>query len=364
MICPKCGREIPDGTLCPCAYEAPALSSNPAVNAIKTSGSSKLVLTAVILLTLSRLVSMILSFAGVLGGTVQVNFEGSGMMNPELANSAINVSRALGLVVLIIGFVPAVLRMLGMWVHYATCRNRFNGNISTAGLTLCKVSAIIVIAFAGLFCLMLLFYMIVIFAFSGSLVDVFSSMMEYGGSDIYPEMMSGLMIGAGFAAVLVLAVVALMICYYASMIRLLNRMKVSANSGIPDVRISRFLMGMMYVSAVLSALVGLGSLFSSPIAGLCSIGSAVALILLAVALGRLRQQMMILMYPPVQPVYAPQPVMPMQGYPVQQGVQPPFAPAPVETPTPMETPTPVETPAPVETSTPVETPAPEEKPEE
>ena len=44
MICPNCGREIPDGTVCPCTLEAPALSDNPAVNVVKRVGSSGMLL--------------------------------------------------------------------------------------------------------------------------------------------------------------------------------------------------------------------------------------------------------------------------------------------------------------------------------
>ena len=47
MICPKCGRTVPDGAPCPCG--APVLSSNPAVNLKKTLGSSPKFLTAAIL---------------------------------------------------------------------------------------------------------------------------------------------------------------------------------------------------------------------------------------------------------------------------------------------------------------------------
>ena len=47
MICPKCGRTVPDGAPCPCG--APVLSSNPAVNLMKTLGSSPKFLTAAIL---------------------------------------------------------------------------------------------------------------------------------------------------------------------------------------------------------------------------------------------------------------------------------------------------------------------------
>ena len=61
MICPKCGRMVPDGSQCPCG--APVLSSNPAVNLLKTIGSSPKFLTAVILYTVMVLFNILSSFA-------------------------------------------------------------------------------------------------------------------------------------------------------------------------------------------------------------------------------------------------------------------------------------------------------------
>ena len=57
MMCPKCGRTIPDGTQCPCG--APVLSSNPAVNLIKTLGSSQKFLAAAILTSVMVLFSIL-----------------------------------------------------------------------------------------------------------------------------------------------------------------------------------------------------------------------------------------------------------------------------------------------------------------
>ena len=51
MICPKCGRDIPDGTVCPCSLEGPPLSDNPALNALKTVGSSPLFLALAALMS-------------------------------------------------------------------------------------------------------------------------------------------------------------------------------------------------------------------------------------------------------------------------------------------------------------------------
>ncbi len=64
MICPKCGRPIPDGSACSCTYVTPAFSNNPAVNALKASGASPLFLSAVILYTLTPLLSVVTALTG------------------------------------------------------------------------------------------------------------------------------------------------------------------------------------------------------------------------------------------------------------------------------------------------------------
>lgn len=60
MICPKCGRTVPDGAPCPCG--APVLSSNPAVNLMKTLGSSPKFLAAAILYSVTVLFNLLASF--------------------------------------------------------------------------------------------------------------------------------------------------------------------------------------------------------------------------------------------------------------------------------------------------------------
>ena len=59
MICPNCGRTVPDGTQCPCMGSTPLLSSNPAVNVIKTVGSSTQFLVLAILYSVSVLFSVV-----------------------------------------------------------------------------------------------------------------------------------------------------------------------------------------------------------------------------------------------------------------------------------------------------------------
>ncbi len=59
MICPNCGRDIPDGSVCPCTLQSTPLSDNPALNIVKTIGSSPLFLVMTIFLSLSTLFTIL-----------------------------------------------------------------------------------------------------------------------------------------------------------------------------------------------------------------------------------------------------------------------------------------------------------------
>ena len=143
MICPNCGRNIPDGTVCPCTLEAPPplLSDNPAVNVVKTIGSSPLFLTMAILFSASALLT-VFSSMGLSDALSNIYYYAYAYGLYDYIDSIANMLdmiRATSVANAIIGSIPAILLAVAMWIHFVTCRNRMSGNISTAGLTICKV---------------------------------------------------------------------------------------------------------------------------------------------------------------------------------------------------------------------------------
>ena len=248
MICPKCGRNIPDGSVCPCSYNTPVLSSNPAVNTLKTIGSSPLFLV----------VSILLSIAPVL-----------------------TIASQLGL------------------------RDNMCGNVSTAGLTICKVLSIISLVCICIFAAILVLFMVIL---------LIAGVAE-AANDVYGYDAS--IAQAGIAVLLVLfvilaAVLALAVIYQVCVIKTINRIKATATTGVPDNRIPNFLVVMNYIEAAGMVLAGLANLFTTPILGLGSLVGAATLVIISIILTRYRSGMTLLMYPPVQPVYPQQP-MPPQG---------------------------------------------------
>lgn len=340
MICPKCGREIPDGTVCPCSAGAPALSSNPAVNIVKTMGSSPLFLVAVILFTASTVLNLIISLMG--GGT-----SGSTYFNFDSSPSNFSFSYSIGTELF------ALLPMIGLWLHYATCRNAQSGNISTAGLTLCKVYRILYLVFFCLAMVVVLVIGVLAIVNPNAIIDLLLPLYMFTSSDGDFSLFC-VVLGVVMITVAVIAA-PLVICYEVGLIRLINRTKAVAATGIPNNKVSTFVLVMNWLAVVSVALSGLGTLFTSPLTGVSALAGGVAWALFTVSMTRYRRDMTLLMYPPIQPVYA-QPVQPVQGYQAYSQPTAPVQPAAPAAPAqPVEPVQPAAPAAPVQPAAPTET---------
>ena len=279
MICPKCGRTVPDGASCPCG--APVLSSNPAVNLMKTLGSSPKFLTAAILYSVAVLFNLLASFGASDVISTLYYYGANYGFDPDVFYPMMSALEGSTVVSAVIGAIPSILLAVGMWLFYTTCRNTQSGNVSTVGLTICKVITVINLV---LLCCVVLFLFVITLLVIVSLI--------------------------------VAAVLALVIAYQVSILRAINRIKGSALNGAPDNRISRFLTGFMMVIGVLTCLGGLFSLIASPVAGIASLASGVCCVLMSLLLGEYRAKMTMLLYPPVQPMYSNMP--PYTNVPPQQ----------------------------------------------
>ena len=332
MICPKCGREIPDGTVCPCTHETLTLSSNPAVNVIKTVGSSKLFLAMSILRTVSAVLGLIgavilFSMGGRAFTTLQGEISGFAAVDPSMLEPSIRIWNALSIVYLVIIAIVIILALIPYWLHYATCRSKKTGNVSTAALTLWKVFTWISIVSLGLMCAFLMLYMI-LFLILGS------ALMATSGTTI-PEEGYNLVFAVLIVVLIIFgAILGLEIAYLITRLRLLDRAKDIANTGVPNDRVSRFLIVLTWVAGVYSAISALPALVMLPFLGIAGLASAASGILAALCLTRYKKEMTAVMYPPVQPVYAQSalsaaPVAPQQPVsPVtEQTAEQPEAPA-------------------------------------
>ncbi len=327
MICPNCGREIPDGTVCPCTLEAPALSDNPAVNVIKQVGSSGLFLAMCILFSAWALLTVFssLGVSDALSNVYVYAYQFG--LDPDQIMSILDTMERTSLLSAVMGSIPAILTGAAMWMHFATCRNRLTGNISTAGLTICKVLSYISMIGLCLAALLIVgsFVLIIVALFVSGLPwgELFSQAGGYTHgmySATDEEATIAVAVVLGVCALIIAFALALAITYQASFIRMINRAKTVAHTGLADERVSGYLIGMSGFVAACSLISGLMSLLTAPITGAASLCHAAAFILMILLLKRYRTQMNLVLYPPVQPANMP----PAYGYPQpQQPPQPP-----------------------------------------
>lgn len=308
MICPKCGRVVPDGVPCPCG--APLLSSNPAVNLIKTIGSSTKFLTAAILYSVAVLFALLATFT-MEKLLVEFYYYGANAgVDPEVFYPMMSVMESGSVAASVAAAIPSALTAVGMWLFYASCRGTQTGNVSTTGLTICKVISYISLV---LYCLMAFLLMIL-----GVILFIVAANVQGGyGADSVAVAMAIIVV----FLLLAVAFIALFIALQVSVIRAINRIKASAITGVPDNRISRFLTGFLMVMGILGAFSGVVSLITSPLAGIGALAGAVTMILISLVLTEYRNKMTMLVYPPVQPVYG-QNMPPYGNMPPQNNVPP------------------------------------------
>lgn len=305
MFCPNCGREIPDGSVCPCSQStAPLLSTNPSVNVIKTVGSSTLYLVAAILYSVSTVLSVVTSAIGS-SAIFDYLYELTGVPISALAGS----SAPEAVYGAIVAMVPSILIAVGMWLHHTTCRRTDTGNISTTGLTICKVISCINLVLVSLSAVVVIGVLVLVCAMSSEISYFMMNTFWFLFTSVTDlnDFAMGLAVIALVLIVICTIIFTLVIIYYAMLIKTINRIKNTAITGTPDNRISRYVIVLNYILAAFALISGFVTLFSAPLAGIASLASAGSLVLTSICMSRTRSQMTALLYTPVQPVYA-QPV--------------------------------------------------------
>ena len=290
MICPNCGRTVPDGTQCPCMGSTPLLSSNPAVNVIKTVGSSTQFLVLAILYSVSVLFSVVTAITAdsTLENLIYSAYDYG--IDPSLLYPFANQNALSAVLGAIFSSVPGILIATALWLHFSSSRGTATGGVSTAGMTIWKVMAVISLVGCCLGILAALFFVVL---FIAVLANMGSSnagsyhFYSYGYGD--PEvLLAGASVLLGILAVVVIMALVLYLIYDICVLKTVNRMKNVVHTGMPDNRIPRYLIVMNYVFGIIAGIGGLFSLFSSPIAGVGSLVGASGMILTARLLSECR----------------------------------------------------------------------------
>lgn len=301
-------------------------SSNPAVNIIKSIGASPKFLVLTILKTLTVVFS-ILAISRMDDMIFDISYGFSSAFGSYMPfYDLYEKTSLLTMINAIYSLIPVILIVIGFWMFHAASKNVQDGTVKTTGLTMIRV--VTMIRFI-LLCVSLasLLFLIPLMMF---IPTVGSNYIDTGAYVV--AMVVLLIIFAAFGV--------LVICYFAGLLKALKRIKATAMSGQPDNRISGYVIAMQWVFGILSALVGLASLFTSVFTGLSMLVSAATLIITALLLSDYKKRMTILTYPPTQGTpYQQAPVQqPYVNYQPQAQAQQPYGyaqPQAQQTPTPV-----------------------------
>lgn len=255
MFCPKCGNQLEQGnsfcSKCGAAqgqpmqsqpmqsqpmqsqpmYNSPAVS--PVIAAVKGIASSPLFLTAVIIYTLS----LLLSFANSLAPMRNV-YQIMQLLNLDYyMDYYIDYGVIAGITTTfsIIGMIPSILMALGLWLTFAASKNNTFPGFKTAGLTIIKVLTIISLVWVSVAAGLLTIVLIV--AATVAIVEGEAAAMA-------------IVLGV----ILVAVGVTLSIVYYAKIVQTINAVKNSVMTGMPNERASRFVAVCCFIMAAGSAI--------------------------------------------------------------------------------------------------------------
>lgn len=297
------------------------LSSNPAVDVLKRTGSSPLLLWAGICQSafLVTWIGFIVTFSSFVRTQPQWS-EGNPLISPEQMENTAQLSSAVFSVVFSLPLIPMALSLTALWIHYAACRSRKTGGVSTAGLTLWKVLNYIQLVAICVSLVALLVMVIAALAFSAFEGDA-SLGSEIPTAALVVLWLVYFVMMAGFSSLPVIG--------SALKIRLINRTKAVAFIGQPDPRTPTFVVVVNYIKMAVMALYGIMMIpFSLLLAvipadaavnmpsfaflallGAAMLLQAAYLVLVNVSISRYKRDMTRLLYPQV-PYYPQVPVVP------------------------------------------------------
>lgn len=304
--CQNCGKQLDDNaSFCiECGgnameqggYSAPAdysdvrlLSPNTVLNTVRECAKSKLFLVAIILYTITIVMSFVTSIYNI-NNTYEMMDMYTDIMGGNSFSSEIMSSPSYGvgnIIGVIIGMVPAVLIAIGMWITYASAAGE-NDRMTTAGLTIIKVVAIIylvLMCIAAVLMVLVLALMLIFFE-AMDFDELFGIWNDYGMSSGEAAMAQSIFIVVfAILFIMIIAVLAFSIFYYAKIIKTVNVIKSTVQTGTVTGKISVFVAVMAIIIGGCIGLSGLSSLLLGQfLLAITSILSALVQIFLGVVL--------------------------------------------------------------------------------
>lgn len=278
MFCPRCGTPFTDGAYCPSCGQPLTTPVPPAVSELKKAAASPLFFTAVILSTVSAVLSLLFSIFGS-GASLAMAEELLGDLGLGTMTDAGAAGATIGSVIgAFIGLIPQTILLIGLWKVTLSARDPLRPAIDGGGLSLIKgvMTFFLVMMVIAAALIALAVILLVVLASTGVLAD---------SSD---DLAAGSIAVAILLAILLPIVVGafvLLIVFYVKCIRSVNVARNTLYTGIPSSKVSLFVAVWCFISAALS-LPSLLSLSFLQVA--CSIATQ---ILFGMVLIRYREQM-------------------------------------------------------------------------
>lgn len=299
-FCKQCGSKLTSVPATPAPAPAPspapfagqshaAGQPHPVWNAVKEIASSPLFLTAIIAFSLSLLLQAVqmfrfpgdfLSRVGEIARFAEIDYD-------EIA-PLMSFSQGAFSAFAVIALIPSVLVAVGLWMTYVSAQDRENPGMKTAGLTMIKVIHVIQLVFIS-----------ITLAFTGILF-LFLDLLIAGrlgfSSDISDILPYGFLSLSVFFLVIVevicFTVLILVLLYYAKIIRSINTVKRTLQSGVPSDKVSGFVAVIAYILAGFQALSALSSLAMGNLFGTgVALSSATSMICFGILIYRYKNAM-------------------------------------------------------------------------
>ena len=341
MFCPNCQTQNPDGVgfcgrcgtplTAPAAPAAPAYGQpapapvSPAMAAVKKLCASPMVLIAAILFTVNFFLGLVnvITQSDELGYAYAAILYEMGLSGTGLADMLRDVVDLI-IPIYLIGSIPTIFVLIGLWITYTGNLNRQSPLGSTGGLGLIK---------AGMIIEMIVMCLVMGLASIGTIGGGIALTDSYYSRDEAPYLIG---MGFGFLLVLVFAIV-----YYVLILKSLTAAKVTLKTGKVVKRASAFVGVMCFITAAFNALSllmnmeDMGAL--NLVVSLCSVTAAVLFGILIFSYRSKTAPFVVVYAQPAyaqpmyqQPVYQPpyqQPVyqQPTYAQPTQPVYQPPVA---------------------------------------
>ncbi len=261
--CSSCGNQIKPGQTVYAApgYTAPAStaktpsSSHPVLNVVKRLASSQLFLVAVIAYS-AQILFAIVNSAGT-GAKVEILLyqllDSLGGNVPYEAYKFVDSLSRIGDIPFVIGtflgLIPSIIICAGLWMTYASAKNRLVDGMSTAGLTMIKVITVIQIIFTCL-------------ALAGVELILLLAVIGIALTTYAPGAAIGVMV---MLVLFVTAAYTLQIIYLVKIIKSINAAKKTIITGVPVAKASTFVAIWSFVVAF-CAIFGLVSDFVGSVA--------------------------------------------------------------------------------------------------